>query len=130
LSRAMNALDRARVLVQDRMLPVRRYQEQLETDLGIKLPVNLDVYLVEALYHGRAGERLQDFRDKRVEPLLEKMRAAGIEAHEIGDYLYARHAPERNAAIRRIDPGNDAGSGMTDAEAAAIVDRIRRSDKR
>src|SRR5690606_29477210 len=32
LSRAMNALDRARVLVQDRVLPVRRYQEQLETD--------------------------------------------------------------------------------------------------
>jgi len=36
-------------------------------------------------------------------------------------YLYAKHAKERNAYIRTIDPKNDSGSGMQDAEADAIL---------
>ena len=34
------------------------------------------------------------------------------------------HAKERNAYIRQIDPKNDSGSGMTDAEADAILNII------
>ena len=34
------------------------------------------------------------------------------------------HAKERNAYIRQIDPRNDSGSGMTDAEADAILSII------
>jgi hypothetical protein len=36
-------------------------------------------------------------------------------------YLYAKHAKERNAYIRTINPNLDSGSGMTDAEADAIL---------
>lgn len=36
-------------------------------------------------------------------------------------YLYALHAKERNAYVREIDPDNDKGSGMSDAEADAIL---------
>ena len=36
-------------------------------------------------------------------------------------YLYAKHAKERNAYIRSINPENDSGSGMTDAEANAML---------
>ena len=36
-------------------------------------------------------------------------------------YLYAKHAKERNAYIRTIDPNNDSGSGMKDAEADVIL---------
>ena len=39
-------------------------------------------------------------------------------------YLFAIHAKERNAYIRQIDPRNDSGSGMTDAEADAILNII------
>ena len=39
----------------------------------------------------------------------------------VDTYLYAKHAKERNAYIRTVDPTNDAGSGMTDAEADAIL---------
>lgn len=127
LSRVMNATDRARVKAQDKVLPIRRYQEQLERETGTKLPVNLDVYLAEALYHGRAGERMMDLRAKFIEPLMDGLRAAGIQFDQFGDYLYARHAAERNAAIRKIDPDNDAGSGMTDDEAAAILSRVAMS---
>ena len=129
MASVMNHADRARIRLQDRFLMVRRYQEAREKDLGIKLPLNLDVYLAEALYYGRAGERLQELRAKYIEPLKEKMIAAEIKAHELGDYLYARHARERNALIRSIDPDNDAGSGMTDKEAEGILDRIAKSGK-
>jgi hypothetical protein len=36
-------------------------------------------------------------------------------------YLYAKHALERNQYVRQIDAANQAGSGMTDAEANAIL---------
>lgn len=40
-------------------------------------------------------------------------------------YLYALHAKERNLRIRtHIDPTSDAGSGMSDAEADAILNQI------
>jgi hypothetical protein len=37
-------------------------------------------------------------------------------------FLYAQHALERNAYVRQIDPANQSGSGMSDAEAQAILD--------
>ena len=39
-------------------------------------------------------------------------------------YLYALHAKERNSRIRLIDPTSDSGSGMSDAEADAILNQI------
>jgi hypothetical protein len=36
-------------------------------------------------------------------------------------YLYAKHALERNEYVRKIDVSNQSGSGMTDAEANAIL---------
>ena len=42
-------------------------------------------------------------------------------------FLYASHAKERNEYIRGIDPENDAGSGMTDKEADAILAWFARS---
>ena len=39
-------------------------------------------------------------------------------------YLYALHAKERNEYIRSIDPENDAGSGMSDGEADAIIEWV------
>lgn len=122
--------DAARVRIQDKALPIRRIAvERVENETGAAVPVSLDTYISEGLYHGRAGERLNDLKQDRIEPLLEHMRASGLTLESVGDYLYARHAFERNDAIRQIDPDNDAGSGMTDEEAATILDRVYQSGK-
>ena len=121
--------DLLRTKFQDRMLPFKRQGEKLERDTGAALPVNLDVYVAESLYHGRAGESLVYQNADFVEPLIKMMREADIAAEEMGDYLYARHAQERNASMLAIDPTNDAGSGMTDAEANTILDGVRSSGK-
>lgn len=51
------------------------------------------------------------------------LEAGGSKRLALADaYLYAKHAKERNAYIRTVrDKTNDAGSGMTDAEADAIL---------
>ncbi len=130
LARVANISDAARVRIQDKALPIRRLAvERVENETGAAVPVSLDTYISEGLYHGRAGERLNDLKQDRIEPLLEHMRASGLTLESVGDYLYARHAFERNDAIRQIDPDNDAGSGMTDEEAATILDRVYQSGK-
>jgi hypothetical protein len=121
--------DQWRVRIQDRFLMMRRQQEAIERQTGVALPLPLDVYTAESLFHGRAGERMADLQSKHIEPLVEHLRKNEIDGDQLGEYLYARHAGERNAYIRTIDPGNDAGSGMTDADAQAIMDRVSSGPK-
>ena len=121
LARFQPRLDRLRVGIQDKFLPVRRIQEEKERQTGTRIPINLDTYVSEALFHGRAGEQTADLKADFVDPLVEILRKADISKEAFDDYLYARHARERNAAIAQIDPSNTAGSGMTDQEADAIL---------
>ncbi len=114
-------VDRLRVGIQDKFLPVRRMQEEKERQTGTRIPINLDTYVAEALFHGRAGEQTADLKTDYIEPLVEILRKAEITKEQFDSYLYARHAQERNAAIAKIDPTNLSGSGMTNAEANAIL---------
>lgn len=120
-------LDPIRIKVQDKVLPIRRIQEAIEEATGQKLPVNLDVYMAEAIYHGRAGERLEDLDAKYVQPLIEFLRANDVSPAEIGDYLYAQHAVERNETIEQRDPSNTDGSGMSAEDAQIILGRVKDS---
>jgi hypothetical protein len=115
MARYTQRLDSARVLLQDRALPIRRVQEQIERVTAHSLPIDLDTYVAEALYHGRAGERMTDVQTKWFEPLMERLRAADITGDQLGDYLYARHAQERNEKVGVLhEPGTDLHSAITD----------------
>ena len=106
----------------DRLIDLARFQRAAELAGGQRTRENLDTYLAASLYPGRAGERLRDASHQLFRPLYDAMKAHKISRADLHDYLYARHAAERNAQIREIDPNNDAGSGMTDQEAADILD--------
>jgi len=129
---AGSALDRFRTAFQDRMLPVLRVQQAVEQILGRKLAERENPYLGEELLSGKTGARVERLYSDMVEPLFETMSAAGISVAQLEDYLYARHAPERNARISAINEkfGEGEGSGMTDAEAAAIMAEVERSPQR
>lgn len=91
-----------------------------------------DVYGQEEAYHSRAASAIDRFRRHRVGGLFKRMVKAGIAIEDVGLYLYAQHAPERNAQIAKLyqnggqlnltGTGNqhmqDGGSGMTNKEAA------------
>src|SRR5690606_1714524 len=79
--------------LQDRMIDAKRIQDAIEERHG-KIGSVYDLYQAEALYYGRAGERLNRLRQKVLEPLVAEMRQRNVTAAELDQYLYARHAPE------------------------------------
>ncbi|EFQ6726054.1 hypothetical protein HZ480_004954, partial [Salmonella enterica] len=65
-----------------------------------------------------------------IQPLAKLLADYDIPQSALDEYLYARHAPERNLHIAKINPKMpDGGSGMTNAEAAGIMEKVRRSGK-
>ena len=124
------ALDTFRVKAQDRYLPLLRVQQRVESAIGRPLPQSANPYIREELMTGRIGAALDKLSTNMVDPLFAAMHTAGVTVDELETYLYARHAPERNAQIARINKEMpDAGSGMSDIEAAALIARMERAGK-
>ncbi len=129
---------------QDSMLPVGRMIDDLKAQ-GATITDANDTYLREELYHGITGSKIADNEKNLYEPMLNLVKDIELTEAQVATlkansdfvrdalasgrplkqiladaFLYARHAEERNAYIRSIDPANDSGSGMTDTEARAI----------
>ena len=129
---------------QDSMLPVGRMIDDLKAQ-GATITDANDTYLREELYHGITGSKIADNEKNLYEPMLNLVKDINLTEAQVATlkansdfvrdalqsgrqlkqvladaFLYARHAEERNAYIRTIDPENNSGSGMTDTEARAI----------
>ena len=80
---------------------------------------SFNTYLQEELYHGRVAARVHKFAQRELNVLLKDMALKGITQKAFENFLWARHARERNAQIARINPQMpDGGSGLTNAEIA------------
>lgn len=116
----------------DKMRPLERLRKAIQ-DSGSKVEEEADPYLVEELYHGRLENDLETFRREHVEPLAEGLAKAKISQADLDNYVYALHAPERNAVVAERNPNDpslqDGGSGMSNAEAAEIIEKAARSGK-
>ena len=137
---------------QDSMLPVGRMIDDLKAQ-GATITDGMDAYLKEELYHGITGSKIADNEKNLYTPMIELVKGFNVsdglvdalkarsrfvrEALESGRaknavladaFLYARHAKERNAYIRTIDPDNLSGSGMSDADADVLLDFFNRLD--
>jgi hypothetical protein len=130
--------------MQDKMVRWKTVQNAVEKTRGSKLDESENVYLQEELYIGRAGERLDELTKIHLKPIAEAIADSDLRDATVSipdgeggtmevtgggileAYLYARHAPERNAQIAKINPDfeDGAGSGMTDADAAATLQAI------
>jgi N12 class adenine-specific DNA methylase len=123
--------DSFRIAMQDRMLPVLRAQTAVERVIGRELTDAEQPYLAEELMTGRVGAKLGHLTEDHIEPLMNALEAEKISVEEIESFLYAKHAPERNAYIASVntDFAQGEGSGMTDIEAAAILARIDATGK-
>lgn len=120
--------DRFRTAMQDRYLPLLKVQREIERQTGRTLPNRLNPYLGEELMTGRIGARLEELNDKHIGPLFDAMHAEKVSLDELETYLYARHAPERNARIAEINPDFEGpGSGMSDIQAAAVMSRVEKA---
>lgn len=126
------SVDRWRANFQDRYLPLLRAQQAIERVTGQPIDEASNPYLGEELSAGRIGAQIEDLTETMVRPLFQDMHRRGVTVQELESFLYARHAPERNARIAEINPkfGPGQGSGMTDGEAEAIMKAVGRSGKK
>ncbi|EDQ2394338.1 hypothetical protein RU50_005453 [Salmonella enterica subsp. enterica] len=115
--------------MQDKFQVLKAVQDKIR-DTGGKLDDSNNAYLAEELFHGKAENDLNAMKERYIQPLAKLLADYDIPQSDLDEYLYARHAPERNAHIAKINPKMpDGGSGMTNAEAADIMDKVRRSGK-
>jgi hypothetical protein len=114
---------------QDKFVRLNLIQEQIEEQGGTVNDAN-NAYLAEEAFHGKAENDLRNLRNNYIEPMTNKMAELGVTQEELDDYLYAMHAPERNAHIASINERlPDGGSGMTDIEAGRILARFKNEGK-
>lgn len=112
-----------RRVMQDKYIRVKQVQDLL-LDKGGKVGEEQDVYRAEERMHGRVHEVLRSFADDVVHPLLKKAADMGVDLNELATYAYAKHAAERNAHIQKTNLSVRTGSGMSDAEAANIIQLV------
>lgn len=124
----------------DRILPVGQMIDFVKKNGGT-VPDALDVYQKAQLSQSITANNLEARERDLYEPLIKGLKEGGISIGEFEQYLYALHAPERNARLREITPvkrdedGNEIlqdssfGSGMSDDLAEEIISRVQ-SDPR
>lgn len=120
-------MDNAIRAIQNNKIDMKRVRDSIQERFG-KINDNADAYLNEELYHGKVAARVEAIYQDRVEPILAKIavagKNAGVTMDDVNQYLHARHAPERNAAMKAINPdmkNNEALSGMSNQEAAKVM---------
>jgi hypothetical protein len=106
--------------MQDDKIDTKRVLRAIR-EAGVAVKEKFDAYLLETNYHGRAAARVDAFADGELRKLMEDMAMRKLTMADLDDYLWARHAPERNAANNRTNPAITDGSGMSDAQSAAIL---------
>lgn len=123
-------LDQWRFWFQDSVIDLKKVQREITARLGRPLLESEDAYLAHELFEGRTGPRINRLADEMVNPLMTALRERGITMEALSEFLYARHAPERNAYIASINPKfEDGGSGMSNAQAADIMARVERAGR-
>ncbi|MEC7753794.1 MAG: LPD38 domain-containing protein [Bacteroidota bacterium] len=109
--------------IQDNMVRGKRLIDQKQGD---KVKDSSNFYVKENLAKGRTLEQTERFMGELYKPLLKTGREMNkkhkVKITEISDYLYALHAPERNAFIAENNPkAPENPSGMSNEEAEQIV---------
>jgi hypothetical protein len=111
--------------VQDRFNRIKQIQKAIEAQGG-SVQADANIYKADERYHGAAASKVSWFTRFKVKPLFRDMARAGVDPDDVGLFLYAQHAKERNAQIALINPNMpDGGSGMTNAEADANMKSFR-----
>lgn len=115
-------LDRYRRYWADRMRRLGFVEEAIEKATGHSIPRTQRPTEKASLFESRANERLEDLEKDHLKKITDFLRDEGISPNEADLFLLARTAQDRNAKIARRNPDMpDAGSGLSNAEAQAIL---------
>ncbi|EOJ9792435.1 LPD5 domain-containing protein, partial [Escherichia coli] len=82
--------------MQDKFRVLKAVQENIRKTGG-KIDDSNNAYMAEELFHGKAENDLNVMKERYVQPLAKLLADYKIAQADLDEYLYARHAPERNA---------------------------------
>jgi N12 class adenine-specific DNA methylase len=92
-----------------------RSNDWVARDRESPLPDDQQFYQLKRLFPGKRASRMQTFMTEYFRPLADTMRIGHIGSQEAGDYVYAKHAPERNDNVGRLhQPGSDFYRAVSD----------------
>ncbi len=81
----------------DRLERLKVLENRIADGLGLdRLPSELSAYDAENLMHSKVQKQLEDFEKEHVEPIADLVKSSGLDIDQVGLYLLAKHAPERN----------------------------------
>jgi hypothetical protein len=127
-------MSRFREKWQDDAILLRRLEEELRKR-GVIITEDDSVYGKRDLVAPRVYARAEKMKQQYYKPLIDTIaeiekeskkktenKKDRIRYSDIGRYLIALHAPERNAHIKKEHPKKDSGSGMSDEDAKKTVE--------
>lgn len=111
--------------LQDGRIDLKRVQEAIAAT-GKQITEGFDARLAETLLPGRIARRTEAFLSAEVKPLLESMAKNNVSQDELSDYLLARHAPERNAQIAKVNDEMPDGGAGTNSQGVLMTTQAAR----
>ncbi len=93
---------------QDKFIDLLNVQRAIELQTGRPIDEELDAYLAEELFHGQVKSRVDRFEKESIRPLIDAIDESDYTWDEVEWFLYARHAPEANAALYKINKATPA----------------------
>jgi N12 class adenine-specific DNA methylase len=84
------------------------------------LPDNQQFYTLKRLFPGKRDNVRRAFYSKHFLPLRDLIRKSGMTKEQAGDYLYYKHAPERNLNVGKLYPGKTFSHGQGDPISGTI----------
>ena len=112
----------AQIKLQNKLLPIYEVARWINANGG-----NTNLEQVIKLHRGQMKYHMDEFNRKYLRPistLLDTLEKGGVGIDQVDLYLSARHAKERNARVREINPSVKDGSGISDSDAARILNEF------
>ena len=107
----------------DKYAEILGLQEQVEKEKGRKVPQSQNFREIEQLMYGRSRYAMEQL-DQKMQAAKQFMTENGITHTDLSQYMYARHAEERNAHIAKKRPDLLNGSGMSNEAAAEVLSKF------
>ena len=131
--------DSVRKALVDRLAYLKELETRMAASQGLeRLPASVSAYDAENLMHSKVQNQIEKFEDDYIKPIAALMKAANLDEKQVGLYLLAKHAPERNRVIaareremrqEQIDRLNKAledSMGALDRPVESITERLDR----
>jgi len=121
----------------DRYGRLKELEDRLAASVGMdRMPASVSAYDAENLMHSKVQNQIEEFENDYIKPIAAMMKAADLDGEQVGLYLLAKHAPERNRVIaereqamraEQIDRLNKAledSMGALDRPVESITERL------